>query len=83
MLTAIKKTIIRASFLLNVLFVAGVALAAYGADIKLSYHLTAGNDAVAATEHQSDARTALSEIMADKDMNAVKTPAHKPKMAGK
>jgi len=80
MITAAKQFLVRTSFVVNVLFVAGVAIATYGTDIKLSYHLTAGNDAVAATEQQSDARTALSEIMADKEMNAVKVPAHKPQV---
>jgi hypothetical protein len=80
MLNAITKTIIRASILLNVLFIAALVIAVYGADVKLSYHMTAGNDAMAATEQQADARVALSQVMADKDMNAIKTPAHKPKV---
>lgn len=80
MLTAITKTIIRASILLNILFIAALVIAVYGADVKLSYHMTAGNDAMAATEQQADARVALSQVMADKDMNAIKPPARKPQV---
>lgn len=78
MLTAIKTNIIRASFLLNVLFVAGVVIFVYGANVKLSGHITAGNDAFAKSISQEDARVDASKVMVDPTVNAAEQPAHIP-----
>lgn len=77
---AVKTTVNRVSYALSLTAILTVAYLAHTGQIHGSYHLSAGNDDIAQTEIQHDARVQLSATLPTQAIAEVKVPGHKPKV---